>query len=73
MFTRAGQPRSLSCDAVCGGEVQEETVPLAMLSASFQLLPPLLTIKLGLSGADSGVGGFVYILGSCGSLQRTLL
>ena len=44
-----------------------------MLSASFQLLPPLLTIKLGLSGADSWVGGFVYIVGSCGSLQWPLL
>ena len=29
--------------------------------------PP--TMKLGLSGADSQVGGLVYVLGPCGSLQ----
>ena len=46
---------------------------LASLSASFQSLPPLPTIKLGLSGAASQVGGFVYFLGPCGSLQWTLL
>ena len=46
---------------------------LAPLSTRFQSLPPLSTIKLGLSDADSQVGGLVYILGSCGSLQRTLL
>ena len=44
---------------------------LPLLTASFQLLPPLPTIKLGPSGADSQVGGFVYILGPCGSLQWT--
>ena len=38
-----------------------------------QSLPPLSTSKLGPSGADSWVGGLVYILGPCGSLQRTLL
>ena len=42
---------------------------LAQLSAGFQSLPPLLTSKLGLSGADSQVGGFVYVLGPYGSLQ----
>ena len=42
---------------------------LAPLSAGFQSLPQLSTIKLGLSGADTQVGGFVYILGPCGSLQ----
>ena len=46
---------------------------LALLSAGFQSLPLLPTIKLGPSGADSLVGGFVYILGPCGSVQRTLL
>ena len=73
MFTRVWQPTSLLCDAVCGGGVQEGTVVLALLSACFKLLPLLPTIKLGLSGADSWVGGFVYILGHCGSLQQTLL
>ena len=46
---------------------------LAPLSAIFQSLPLLPTIKLGPSGAESRVGGFVYILGPCSSLQRTLL
>ena len=63
MFTKSGQPTSLCCDAKCGGGVQEGTMPLAQLSAGFQLLPSLLTSKLGPSGADSWVGRFVYILG----------
>ena len=61
------------CGAVCGGGVREETIPLAQLSVGFQSLPPLPTSKLGPSGADSWVGGFVYVLGPCGSLQQTLL
>ena len=64
-----GQPTSLCCDAVCGGGVKEGTVPLAPLSAGFQSLPLLPTSKLGPSGANSWVGGFVYVLGPCGSLQ----
>ena len=48
-------------------------MPFALLSVGFQSLPPLPTIKLGPSGADSQVGGLVYVLGPCGSLQRTLL
>ena len=43
------------------------TVLLALLSTSFQSLPLLPTSKLGPSGADSWVGGFVYVLGPCGS------
>ena len=70
---QGGQPTALYCDSVCGGGVQEGPVTLALLSAGFQSLSPLPTIKLGSSGADSWVGGFVYILGPCGSLQRTLL
>ena len=46
---------------------------LASLSAGFQSLPSLSTIKLGPSGADSWVGRPVHALGPCGSLQRTLL
>ena len=46
---------------------------LAWLSAGFQSLTPLSTSKLGPSGADSWVSGFVYVLGPCGSLQPTLL
>ena len=43
------------------------------LLAGFQSLLLLPTSKLGPSGAVSQVGGFVYILGLCGSLQRTLV
>ena len=72
MFTRAGQPTSLCCDAMlCGGGAQEGAMSLAQLFAYFQLLPQLPTSKLGPSGADSQVGGFVYILGPSGSLQQT--
>ena len=69
MFIRVGQPTMLHCGTVSGGGVQEGTMPLALLSAGFQSLPPLPTIKLGPSGADSWVGGFVYVPGRCGSLQ----
>ena len=44
---------------------------LAPLSAGFQSLPLLPTSKVGPSGADSRVVGFVYVLGPCGSLQQT--
>ena len=73
MFIRAGQPMWLHCYTVCGGGVQKGTVLLAPFSATFQSLPWLPTRKLGPSGADSWVGGFVYVVGPCGSLQRTLL
>ena len=46
---------------------------LVQLSAGFQSLPLLPTSKLGPSGADSQVGGFVYVPGPCGFLQRALL
>ena len=46
---------------------------LAPLSAGFQSLLLIPTIKFGPSGAASQVGGFVYVLGPCGSLQRLLL
>ena len=41
--------------------------------SGFQSLPLLPTSKLGPSGADSWVGGFVYLLRPCGSLQWALL
>ena len=68
-----GQPMRLCCDAVCGGGVRVGTMPLALLSAGFQSLPLIPTSKPGPSGADCWVGGFVYVLGPCGSLQWTLL
>ena len=69
-----GQPTLLHCGVVvCGGGVREGTMPLARLSLHFQSLPPVPTSKLGPSGADSWVDGFVYVLRLCGSLQRTLL
>ena len=46
---------------------------LVWLLADFQSLPPLSTSKLSPSGADSWVGGLVYVLGSYGSFQQTLL
>ena len=56
----------LLCDTVCGGGVQEGTVLLALLSAGFQSLPLVPTIKLGPSDTDSWVGGFLYVLRPCG-------
>ena len=58
---------------VWGVAVREGTALLAQISASFQSLPPPPTSKLGTSGADSQVGGLVYVLRPCGSLQQTLL
>ena len=55
------------------GKGQEGAMALAQLSAGFQSLPLLPTIKLGLSGADSWMGGLVHALGPYGSLQGTLL
>ena len=60
---------SLSYDAICRGGVQEGTMLLAQLLVGFQSLPLLSRSKLAPSGADSQVGGFVYVLGPCGSLQ----
>ena len=68
-----GQPTMLHCGAACGRGVWEGTISLAGLPASFQSLSPQPPSKLGPSGADSQVCGFVYILRPCGSLQWTLL
>ena len=46
---------------------------LALLSAGFQSLPLLPTIKLGPSGADSWVSELVCVLRLCGSFQGALL
>ena len=64
---------SLCYGAICGRGIWEGTMPLAWLLSSFQSLPPLPTSQLGPSGGDSLEGGFVYILGPCGSLQWILL
>ena len=58
-----GKPTSLCCGTVYGGGIQEGTMPLAWLFAGFQSLPLLPTSQSDPSGADSRVGGFVYILG----------
>ena len=73
MFAREGQTTLLHFGAVCGRGVREGIVPLAELSDGFQSLPLLPTSKLGPSGADSRMGGFVYIVRPCGSLQQILL
>ena len=44
---------------------------LTPLSAGFQSLPLLPTIKLGTSGAASRMGGFVYVVGPCGVSPTT--
>ena len=51
------------------GRGAEGAMALAPLSAGFQSLPLLPTIKLGPSGAGSRVGGLVHALGPRGSLQ----
>ena len=55
------------------GRGREGAMAPAPLSAGFQSLPLLPTIKLGPSGAGSRVGGLVHALGPCGSLQGPLL
>ena len=52
---------------------QEGAMVLDPLSAGFQSLPLLPTIRWAPSGAVSRVGGLVHALGPCGSLQRPLL
>ena len=73
LHSKGQQPMRLCCGTICGGGVREGAVPLALFPDSFQLLPLWHTNKLGPSGADSWVGGLVYILEPCGSLQWTLL
>ena len=60
---QGGATQVLCSGVFCGGEVQERIIQLVQLSIGFQSFPPLLTSKLGPSGADSQVGGFVYVLG----------
>ena len=66
------QPPLLHCGAVCGGGVRKGKMPLAGLLPAFSHSPPSHK-QLGPSGADSQVGGFVYVLGPCESLKQTLL
>ena len=63
----------MGCGTVCVGVFRAATVLLPGLSPHFQSLPLLPINKLGPSGADSQVGGWVYVLGPCGSPQWTLL
>ena len=57
MWGRGLRETNAACSALCGLSVTSSAT----------------TSNLGPSGADSLLGGFVYILGSCGSLQWTLL
>ena len=55
---------------------EKEKMLLSELLAGFQSLPLIPTSKLGPSGADSQVGGFVYVLGPYGPYgfyKRTVL
>ena len=64
----------ICCDAVCGEGVQEGKITLAPLSAGFVTSPHYPQAKWALLVLIRGwVGGFVYILGTYGSLQQTLL
>ena len=63
----------LHCGAVGRGGIRERMMLLVWFLADFQSFPPLPISKLGPSGADSQMGGFVYVLGHCGSLQQILL
>ena len=63
VIASVGQPTLLCCGTVCGGGVQEGTMPLVQLSASFWSLLLLPTSKMGPSGANSQVSGFGYVLG----------
>ena len=59
------------CDVVLyrGEGSEREQSHLLSSGQAFSHFPLLPTSKLGPSGADSQVGGFVNVLGSCGSLQ----
>ena len=59
VFVELGHPTMLCCSAICGGGVQKGTMLLARLLAGFQSLFFLPTNKLGPSGSDSWVGGFL--------------
>ena len=69
VFTRAGQPKSMCCDAVCGGGAEREQWCLFHSLPVFSHYPCYPQSKWALLVLISQVGGFVYILGPCGSLQ----
>ena len=60
---------SLHCGTVCGRGVREGTMVFAQLSAGCQSLLCYPQANWVPSGADSCGGGFVYVLGPCGSLE----
>ena len=71
--TRVGQPTLLCCGTVCWGGIREGTKLLTQSLPHVRSLLVIPTSKLGTSVASFHVGGFVYILGPCGSLQQTIL
>ena len=60
---------SQRCGAVCGGGVQEGTLTVSRPS----VISPAIHKQIGPFWCWSPGGGFVHILGPCGSLQWTLL
>ena len=60
-----GNPRCCVVELHVVEVSEREQCHLALLLAGFQSLPQLPTSKLGFSGADYQVGGFVYVLGPC--------
>ena len=62
----------LHCGAVCGGGVREGIMSLASFYPIFCHFPHFPQADCALSGTDSQVGGFVYVLGLRGPLQWTL-
>ena len=68
-----GNPHHCAVTPYVGEGSEREQWHLLCSLPIFNHFPQLPSSKLGLSGADSQVGEFVYVLRPCGSLQRTLL
>ena len=60
----------LHCGAVCGGGVKKEQ---CRLLSGLSFTSPVTHKQIGPFWCWFQVGGFLYVLGPCGSLQQTLL